>query len=130
MGSDKAWEGGGNKIWGPVLTYPWKIFSQRSCSRPRPRTQKNPRSRPSTALPRTDTFEAKDRNARGQGQGHKRKCSQKKKVIKQIFQMISKKKTVQEKFFQPIYKILTIQNVRSSSGGQGSFRGLRPRPRT
>ena len=33
-------------------------------SRPRPRTQKNPR--PRTAFPRTDTLEAKDRNARGQ----------------------------------------------------------------
>ena len=41
--------------------------------------KKNPRPRPRTALPRTDTLEAKDRNARGQGQGHKRKCSPKKK---------------------------------------------------
>ena len=31
-----------------------------------------------TAFPRRDTLEAKDRNARGQGQGHKRKCSPKK----------------------------------------------------
>ena len=30
-------------------------------------TKKNPRSRPRTAFPRTDTLEAKDRNARGQG---------------------------------------------------------------
>ena len=30
-------------------------------------TKKNPRPRPRTAFPRTDTFEAKDRNARGQG---------------------------------------------------------------
>ena len=37
-------------------------------SRPRPRTQKNPRPRPRTAFLRTDTLEAKDRNARGQGQ--------------------------------------------------------------
>ena len=36
-------------------------------SRPRPRTQKNPR--PRTALPRTDTLEAKDRSARNQGRG-------------------------------------------------------------
>ena len=34
----------------------------------KPRTQKNPRSKPSTALLRTDTLEAKDRNARDQGQ--------------------------------------------------------------
>ena len=31
-------------------------------------TKKNPRPRPRTAFPRTDTLEAKDRNARGQGQ--------------------------------------------------------------
>ena len=31
--------------------------------------KKNPRPRPRTAFPRTDTLEAKDRNARGQGQG-------------------------------------------------------------
>ena len=30
--------------------------------------KKNPRPRPRTALPRIDTLEAKDRNARGQGQ--------------------------------------------------------------
>ena len=32
-------------------------------------TKKNPRPRPRTALPRTDSLEAKDRNTRGQGQG-------------------------------------------------------------
>ena len=43
-------------------------------------------SRPRTALPRTDTFDAKDRNARGQGQGNKRKmCSPKKKFFKNFF---------------------------------------------
>ena len=35
-----------------------------------------------TALPRIDTLEAKDRNARGQDQGHKRKCSPKKRSLK------------------------------------------------
>ena len=51
----------------------------------RPRTQKNPRPRPRTAFPRTDTLEAKDRKARGQGQGHKRKCSPKKKSLHKNF---------------------------------------------
>ena len=36
-------------------------------------------------------LEAKDRNARGQGQGHKRKCSPKKKVFTKVFQEISRK---------------------------------------
>ena len=52
-------------------------------SRPRPRKQKNPR--PRTAVPRTDTLEAKDRNAQGQDKGHKRKCSQKKKGLQKFF---------------------------------------------
>ena len=77
--------------------------------------------RPSTALPRTDPLEAKERNAWGKGQGHRRiKCSPKKKVFKN--------------FFQANYKILTIQKpVLSSSRGQANFRGLeasRPRTRT
>ena len=59
---------------------------------------KNPR--PRTAFPRTDTLEAKDRNARGQGQGHKRKCSPppKKKVFTKIFQVISTKKRFPKNF--------------------------------
>ena len=56
-----------------------------------PGHQKNPRPRPRTAFPRTDTLEAKDRNARGQG--HKRKCSPKKKRSSQkFFRRSSKKK--------------------------------------
>ena len=39
--------------------------------------KKIPRPRPTTAFPRTDPLEAKDSNAGGQG--HRRKCSQKKK---------------------------------------------------
>ena len=46
-------------------------------------TKKNPRPRPRTAFPRTDTLEAKDRNVRGQG--HKRKCSQKKRSSQKFF---------------------------------------------
>ena len=45
-------------------------------------------SRPRTAFPRTEPLEAKDRNARGQGQRHRPKCS-KKKVFKKVFQAIS-----------------------------------------
>ena len=56
--------------------------------------KKNPR--PRTAFPRTDTLEAKDRNARGQG--HKRKCSPKKKVFTKIFQAISTKKRFPKNF--------------------------------
>ena len=98
--------------------------------------------------------------AKAKDQGHKRKCSPKKKVFTKIFQAISKKKkkkkrssqkcfkrsprkNVFQKIFQALHKILTIQKILlSSSRGQANFRGLeasrpriwplrpRPRPRT
>ena len=87
--------------------------------------------------PRTGMLEAKD-------QGHKRKCSPKKKKRKGLhknFQAISKKKkkkwssqkffkrsplkNVFQKIFQALHKILTFQKiVLSSSRGQANFRGL------
>ena len=72
---------------------------------------KKTEDRPRTAFPRTDTLEAKDRNARGQGQGHKRKCSpksqkffrryqkkKKKKVFTKIFLAVSTKKRFPKNF--------------------------------
>ena len=77
--------------------------------------KKNPRSR--TAFPRTDTLEAKDRNARGQGKGSTTQAqvlSKKKKVFTKIFQAISTKKRFPKNF-----------------SGQANFRGLEAsRPRT
>ena len=69
--------------------------------------------------------------AKAKDQGHKRKCSSKKKVFTKIFQAISKKNVFQT-IFQALYKILTIQKiVLSSSRGQANFRGLEAsRPRT
>ena len=80
--------------------------------------------------PRTGMLEAKAKN-----QGHKRKCSpKKKKRSSQKFFKRSPQKNVFQKIFQPLHKILTIQKVvLSSSRGQANFRGLeasRPRPRT
>ena len=69
-----------------------------------PRHKKNPRPRPRTALPRTDPLEAKDRNARGQGQGHKRKCFQKKNIFKNFFQAFSSKKGLLKFFFRRFTK--------------------------
>ena len=94
--------------------------------------KKDPRPRQKTAFPRT---EAKD-------QGHKRKCSPKKKkkgLHKNFSGDLKKTKTkktkkVFTKIFQALHKILTIQKILlSSSRGQANFRGLeasRPRPRT
>ena len=107
-------------------------------SRPRPRTQKNPR--PRTAFPRTDTLEAKDRNARGQGPRTQAQVLSKKKVFTKIFQAIPpppQKKGLHKNFssdlHKALHKILTIQKiVLSSSRGQVNFRGLeasRPRPK-
>ena len=76
--------------------------------------------------PRTEMLEAKAKD-----QGHKRKCSpKKKKVFTKIFQAISTKKRFPKNFSS------TPQNfnkkiVLSSSRGQANFRGLeasRPRP--
>ena len=93
--------------------------------------------RPRTAFPRTDTLEAKDRNARGQGQGPRTQSAsalQKKKRSSQKFFKRSPLKNVFQKIFQPLHKILTFQKiVLSSSRGQANFQGLeasRPRPRT
>ena len=64
--------------------------------------KKNPKPRTRTALPRTDPLEPKNRNARGQSQGHRRKCFQKKKNMfkkyfrrspKEKFQAFSKKRS-------------------------------------
>ena len=63
-------------------------------------TKKNPKQRPRTAFPRTDPLEAKDRNARGQGQGPRTQAQvfSEKKVFKKVFQAISKKKVLQNNF--------------------------------
>ena len=83
------------------LLYVPEVESRTQGSRPRPRlrTQKNPR--PRTAFPRTDTLDAKDRNARGQGQGPRTQAqvlSKKKKVFPKIFQAISTKKRSPKNF--------------------------------
>ena len=74
-------------------------------------------------------------------QGHKRKCSPKKKGLHknfsgdlQKFFKRSPQENAFQKIFQALHKILTIQNiVLSWSRGQANFRGLeasRSRPRT
>ena len=114
-----------------------EVESRTHGSRPRPRTQKNPRPRPRprTAFPRTDTLEAKDRNARGQGPRTQAQVlpPQKKRSSQKFFKR-SPQKNVVQKIFQALHKILTIQKiVLSSSRGKANFRGLeasRPRSRT
>ena len=66
--------------------------------------KKNPRPRPRTAFRRTDTLEAKDRNARGQSQGPRTQAQvlKKKKKSSQKFFRRSPKKKVFTKFFQAI----------------------------
>ena len=61
-------------------------------------------------------LEAKD-------QGHKRKCSPKKRSSQKFFKR-SPQKNVFQKIFQALHKILTIKKILlSSSRGQANFRG-------
>ena len=65
------------------------------------RHKKNPRPRPRTAFSRTDTLEAKDRNARGQGprtQAQVLSEKKQKKVFSKNFQAISTKKRFPKNF--------------------------------
>ena len=64
--------------------------------------KKNPRPRPRTVFPRTDTLEPKDRNARGQGpRSQAQVLSKKKKVFKKFFRRSQKKKKrSSQKFFR------------------------------
>ena len=63
--------------------------------------------------------------AKAKDQGHKRKCSPKKKRSSQKFFKRSPRKNFFQKIFQPLHKILTIQKILlSSSRGQANFRGL------
>ena len=95
--------------------------------KPRGQGQNTKNPRPRTAFPRTDPLKAKDRNARGQGQGPRTQAlvfsKEKKKVFKKLFSGdLKKNKKVFKQNFQAIYKILTIQKiVLSSSRGQGNF---------
>ena len=64
-----------------------EVESRTKGSRPRPRTLK--KTRPRIALPTTDPLEAKDRNARGQGQRPRAQAAsvlqKKKRLIKNFF---------------------------------------------
>ena len=58
------------------------------------------RPSPRTAFARTDSLEAKDRNAQGQGPRTQVQVLSKKKVFTKIFQAISRKKRSSQKFFR------------------------------
>ena len=75
------------------------------------------RRRPMTALPRTDPLEAKDRNARGQGQG-----------LRTQAQVLPPKK-VFTKIFQTFHKLFSFHNSRNSAvlGDRAIFEDLRLR---
>ena len=63
--------------------------------------------------------------AKAKDQGHKHKCSPKKKRSSQKFFKRSPQKNVFQKIFQALHEILTIQKiVLSSSRGQANFREL------
>ena len=88
--------------------------------------QEQPYRGQTLSRPRTVMLEAKAKD-----QGHKRKCSPKKRSSEKFFKR-SPEKIVFQKFFQALHKLLTTQRiVLSSSRGQGNFRGLEAsRPRS
>ena len=96
--------------------------------------KKNPRRR--IALLRTDPLEAKDRNARGQGQGPRTQAQvlskkKKKNTSSPKFFRRSPEKNVFQKIFQALHKILIQKIVLSLSRGQANFPRLEAsRPRT
>ena len=121
-----------------------EVESRTQDSRPRPRAQKNPRPRPRTAFPRTDTLEAKDRNARGQGQECSRprprtkdtsaNALQKKKVFTKIFQAISTKKRFPKNFSSAPQSFNNLKNtavqkilLSKNTADRPIFEDLRPR---
>ena len=106
----------------PILVYSKQKWSRGHKARGQGEGhKKNPRPRPRTAFPRTDTLEAKDRNARGQGrrtQAHvlskKKKGlhknflgdlqNRKKKGLHKNFSSDLLKKTFSKKFFKRFTK--------------------------
>ena len=91
--------------------------------------------RPRTAFPRTDTLEAKDRNARGQGLRTQAQVlsKKKKKGLHKNFSGDLHKKRFPKNFSGAPQTFNNSKIVLSSSRGQANFRGLeasRPRPRT
>ena len=88
-------------------------------------TIKTPKPRPRTAFPRTDTLEAKDRNARGQGQGPRTQAQvlskKKKKVFTKIFQAISTKKRFPKKFSSAPQNFNNSKNTAVLEPRRGQF---------
>ena len=98
-------------------------------SRPRPKIQKNPRSRPRTALPRTDPLEAKDRNARGQGQGPRTQAQvfSQKKVFKKFSGDLQQKRLPKFFFRRPTKFQQFKKRCCPRAEDRATFEDLRPR---
>ena len=99
------------------------VESRTQGSRPKPRTRTQKKFEAKDSL-------SEDKHPRGQGQGHRRKCSPKRSSEK-IFRRSPENKVFQ-KIFKALHKLLTTHKiVLSSSRRPGNFRGLEAsRPRT
>ena len=97
--------------------------------------KKNPSPKPRTAFPRTDTLEAKGRNARGLGQGPRTQSAsalqkKKKKGSSQKFFRRSQKKKKKKKVFTKIFQAISTKKrfpKNFSSSHRPIFEDLRPR---
>ena len=101
-----------------------EVESSTQGSRPRQRTQKDPRLRLRTALSRIDTLEAKDRNARGQGQEPRIQThvfSKKKGLYKFFSGDLQKKKRSRKNFSADLQNFDHSKILLFSSREQGNF---------
>ena len=87
--------------------------------------KKNPRPRPRTAFPRTDTLEAKDRKAQGQGPRTQMQAFSKKKVFKFFFQAISNSLTYPEFLIEGDLNHKLHEMTSSKLFQRGSFCGTK-----
>ena len=94
-----------------MKSYLPEVESRTQGSRPGPRTQKNPRPRPRTVFPRTDTLEAKDRNARGQGPRTQAQVLSKKKKKKKGLHKNFSGDLQKAKVFTKIFQAISTRHV-------------------
>ena len=108
-----------------------EVESRTQGSRQRPRTQKKIRGQgqpfqgQTLSRPRTGMLEAKDRNARGQGQGPRTQAQvlskKKKKVFTKIFQAISAKKRFPKNFSSALQNFNNSKNSAVLEPRTGQF---------
>ena len=94
---------GAQKLLGESLRCRAEVESRTQGSRPRPKTHKKIQSQGQPF--RTDPLEAKESNARGLGQGHRRKLSPKEKLFQKDFSGDEQKRNTKRRSCQILRKV-------------------------